>query len=241
MSARNIDLTLKMTDYSIQDLPEEERPRERLVRSGAESLSTAELIAIILGSGSRSKPILQLAHEIVTRFGGLRHLAEATLKELLDIKGIGLAKAIQLKAAFNLGMRVSQQVITPKYRIEHPAHAYHLLKDELEYEKREIFIVILQDVKGYVICHEIVSIGSLSQTLVHPREVFYPAIRHKAASLIVAHNHPSGDPTPSTQDLELTKVLVHASHLMSIPLYDHLIIGQHRYVSLRQEGFSFIC
>lgn len=227
-----------MTHYSIQHLPEEERPRERLMRSGAESLSTTELIAIILGSGSKTKPILQLAHEIVARFGGLRQLAEATIVELLEIKGIGLAKAIQLKAAFNLGMRASKHDIKLKYRIEHPSHAYYLLKDELEHEKRELFMVILQDTKGYVICHEIISIGTLSQTLVHPREVFYPAIRHKAASLIVAHNHPSGDPTPSPQDLELTKILIDASHLMSIPLHDHLIIGQKRYISLRQQEGS---
>lgn len=225
--------------YSIQHLPEEERPRERLVRFGAESLSTTELIALILGSGSKSKPILQLAHEIMARFGDLRQLAEATLTELIEIKGVGSVKAIQLQAAFNLGMRASKQVIKPKYRIEHPLHAYHLLKDEMEREKRELFVVILQDVKGYVICHEVVSIGSLSQTLVHPREVFYPAIRHKAASLIIAHNHPSGDPTPSAQDLELTKLLVEAGHLMNIPLHDHLIIGQQRYISLRQQGFSF--
>lgn len=228
-----------MTHYSIQHLPEEERPRERLMRFGAESLSTVELIAIILGSGSKAKPILQLAQEIVACFGGLRQLGEATLTELLEIKGIGLAKAIQLKAAFNLGMRASKHVMTAKYRIEHPSHAYYLLKDELEHEKRELFVVVLQDVKGYVICHEVISIGSLSQTLVHPREVFYPAIRHKAASLIVAHNHPSGDPTPSHQDIELTKILVDAGRLMSIPLHDHLIIGLQGYHSLRQQGFIF--
>lgn len=228
-----------MSQYSIQHLPEEERPRERLIRTGAESLSTSELIAIILSSGSKEKPILQLAHEIVARFGCLRQLAEATLAELMEIKGIGMAKAIQIQAAINLGMRASRQAMTPKYRIEHPLHAYYLLKDELEYEKRELFVVILQDIKGYVICHEVISIGSLSQTLVHPREVFYPAIRHKAASLIVAHNHPSGDPSPSAQDYELTKVLVDASILMSIPLNDHIIIGQQQYVSLRQQGFAF--
>ncbi len=226
--------------YSIQHLPEEERPRERLMRSGPESLSTTELVAIILGSGSKTKPILQLAHEIVARFGGLPHLAESTLEELMEIKGVGLAKAIQLKAAFNLGMRASKHPIKPKYRIEHPSHAYHLLKEELEKANREHFIVILQDVKGFVICHEVVSIGSLSQTLVHPREVFYPAIRHKAAGLIVAHNHPSGDPTPSPQDLELTRVLVEISHLMNIPLHDHLIIGYQSYISLRQQGFNFL-
>lgn len=225
--------------YSIQDLPAEERPRERLKLFGAESLSTIELIAIILGSGSKTKPVLQLAQEVMVRFGGLQQLAEATIAELLEIKGIGLAKAIQLKATFNLGMRVSRQEVTVRYRIEHPSHAYHLLKDELENEKREHFMVILLDVKGYVICHEVVSIGSLSNTLVHPREVFYPAIRHKAASLIVAHNHPSGDPTPSHDDFETTKALVEASSLMKIPLNDHIIIGQQKFVSLRQQGFPF--
>lgn len=226
--------------YSIQQLPLEDRPRERFVRAGVESLAAAELIAIVLGSGSKQKPILQLANEIVARFGGLSALAEATLEELQEIKGIGLTKAIQLKAAFNLGIRASRQIIKPKYRIEHPSHAYFLLKEELENEKKELFIAIFQDTKGFVICHEVISIGSLSQALVHPREVFYPAIRHKAASLIVAHNHPSGDPTPSSQDLQLTTILLEASRLIGIPLNDHLIIGHQTFISLRQEGFKFI-
>lgn len=225
--------------YSIRHLPEEERPRERLIHAGAEALSTTELIAIILGSGSKSKPILQLAQEILTRFGGLRQLADATLIELQEIKGIGLAKAIQLKAALNLGLRASKQEIKPKYRVDHPSHAYYLIKDELENEKREFFVVILQDVKGFVISREIISIGSLSQTLVHPREVFYPAIRHKASSMIVAHNHPSGDPTPSSEDLKLTKILVETGTLLCIPVHDHIIIGQKNYVSMRQQGFHF--
>lgn len=228
-----------MNFYSIQQLPEEERPRERLKHAGAESLSTTELIAIILGSGSRTKPVLQLAHEVISRFDGLKNLAEATLSELLEIKGIGLAKAIQLKAALNLGMRASRQAYTPKYKIEHPSHAYNLIKDELEHEKRELFVAIMQDIKGFVICREVVSIGSLSQTLVHPREVFYLAVRHKASSLIVAHNHPSGDPTPSAEDYEMTQQLVDAGRLMRIPLQDHLIIGDQRYLSLRQQGFPF--
>jgi DNA repair protein RadC len=228
-----------MNNYSVQHLPQEDRPRERLVRFGAESLSTAELVAVILGSGTKSQPVLQLAHHLVTHFGSLNNLCNATLSELCEIKGIGLAKAIQLKAAFNLGMRASKQTIQPKYRIEHPAHAYNLIKDELENEKRELFVAILQDTKGYVICHEVISIGNLSQTLVHPREVFYPAIRHKAASLIVAHNHPSGDPTPSPEDFELTKILINAGKLIGIPLHDHLIIGQQKYVSLRKEGGVF--
>lgn len=224
-----------MSRYSIHSLPEEERPRERMMKRGAESLSTTELIALILGSGSKSKPILDLAQEIMCRFGTLARLAEATLSELLEIKGIGQAKAIQLKAAFSLGLRASRQVIGPKFKIEHPTHAYYLVKEELEHEKREAFVVILQDVKGYFICREVVSIGSLSQTLVHPREVFHPAIRHKASSMIIAHNHPSGDPTPSKQDYELTKILVEAGRLLSIPIRDHLIIGHQRFHSMRQD------
>lgn len=222
--------------YSIQNLPKEERPRERLIKFGAESLSTTELIAIILGSGTKTKPVLELAQEIVTRFGSLQNLVEASLTELLEIKGIGQAKAIQLKAAFSLGMRASKQTIGAKYKIEHPSHAYYLVKEELEMEKRELFVVILQDTKGFVICHEVVAIGSLSHTLVHPREVFYPAIRHRAAHMIIAHNHPSGDPTPSKEDYELTKALVDAGRLMGIPIRDHLIIGHQRFHSLRQEN-----
>lgn len=228
-----------MSHYSIHNLPVEDRPRERLARCGAEALSTVELVAILLGSGTKSCPVLQLAHAIVTRFGCLQALTEATLSELMTIKGVGLAKAIQLKAAFSLGMRTARQTIAPKYRIEHPLHAYHLIKEELERETRELFIVILQDTKGYVICHEVVSIGSLSKTIVHPREVFYPAIRHKAASLIVAHNHPSGDPSPSVQDRELTQTLVEAGRYIGIPVHDHLIVGHGCYVSLRQLGLKF--
>ena len=225
--------------YSIQQLPLEDRPRERLLRTGPESLATAELIAIILGSGSKTKPILQLAQEVIARFGSLRNLAEASLAELQEIKGIGIAKALQLKAALNLGMRAAKHTKQPKYLIEHPSHAYHLLKDELEHAQREHFIAILQDTKGYVICHEVISIGNLSQTLVHPREVFHAAIRHRAASLIAVHNHPSGDPTPSSQDLLLTQTLIDASKLLSIPLNDHIIIGYEKYHSFRQQGFKF--
>lgn len=224
-----------MIEYSIQHLPQEDRPRERLLRFGAETLSTAELIAIILGSGTKTVPVLQLAQQIISRFGSLQQLSEATLSELCQVKGVGIAKALQLQAALNLGMRASKQTISPRYRIEHPLHAYHLIKDELENEKREIFIAILQDTKNYVITHEVISIGSLSNTIVHPREVFYPAIRHKAAGMIIAHNHPSGDPTPSPQDYELTTSLVAAGRLMGIPIHDHLIIGYGEYVSLRQK------
>ncbi len=226
--------------YSIWDLPKEERPRERLYRFGAESMSTAELIAILLGHGIKGRPVLQLAHEIISHFGSLQTLSDATVAELCQIRGLGPAKAIQLKAAFNLGARLSKQVLSPKYRIEHPIHAYHLVKDDLSKEKREFFVVILLDTKGFVIAQEIVSIGTVSETLIHPREVFYPAIRHKASSLVLVHNHPSGDPTPSKEDYEITELLAKAGKMMSIQVQDHLIIGSESYISLRQKGgFSF--
>jgi DNA repair protein RadC len=206
---------------------------------GVESLTAAELIAIILGSGTKTVPIMQLAQKLVATFGGIQQLAEATIEELCQIKGIGQAKAIQLQAAFNLGVRLAKQMTPPKFKVEHPIHVYHLVKDELLSEKRELFVVVLIDTKGGVIGQHIVSIGTLTQTLVHPREVFYPAIRHKAASIILVHNHPSGDLTPSPQDIELTEKLIGVGKIMGIPVNDHIIISHQGYRSLRQNGHSF--
>lgn len=228
-----------VVNYSVLSLPEAERPRERLMQRGAETLSAAELIAIILGSGTKTAPVLQLAQQIVAHFGCLNKLAEATVEELCQIKGIGRAKAVQLRAAFNLGLRVSRQSIAPKYKIEHPIHAYHLVKDNVISEKREFFIVILQDAKGYVINHLTVAIGTLTHAPAHPREVFYPAIRHKAASIILVHNHPSGDLTPSRQDHDLTIKLIEAGRLIGIPVNDHLIISEMGYFSFRQKTNLF--
>lgn len=225
--------------YSIQQIPEAERPRERLVRHGPESLTAAELIAIVLGSGSKTTPVLQLAQTVVARFGSLQQLSEATIQELCQIKGIGHAKAIQLRAVFSLGQRLSRQSMTAKYKIEHPVHAYNLVKDEMSAEKRELFIVILQDAKGCVIGHHVVSIGTLTHVPVHPREVFYPAIRHTAAAMILVHNHPSGDLTPSKQDIDLTRKLIDVGRIIGIPVNDHLIISNCGYISLRQQGGIF--
>lgn len=231
--------SIPATPYSIQRLPEEERPRERLLRQGAEAMSTSELIAIILGSGMKGMPVLQLAQEIIMHFGSIQGLAEASIQELCRIKGLGPAKALQLKAAVSLGLRVARHIPTAKYRIEHPVHAYNLVKDELQYEKQELFMVILQDTKSYVLSHHIVSIGTISNTLVHPREIFHHAIRHHAASIILVHNHPSGDPSPSPQDYEITRTLIGAGRLIGIPINDHLIIGNPGFISLREKGFSF--
>lgn len=220
----------------MNNIPTEDRPRERLLKYGANTLSTAELIAVILGSGTKENPVLKLSHEIITHFGSLNRLAEATVEEFCQIKGVGPAKAIQLRASLSLGMRAIHQGEVNKFRIESPTQAYNLLKGELENEKRELFMVILLDVRGCVINHQVISIGTLTKALVHPREVFYPAIRHKAAGMILAHNHPSGDPNPSHEDFEITKRLIAVGKLMGIPVNDHIIIAQQGYVSLREKG-----
>lgn len=225
--------------YSIQNLPEVERPRERLMRHGPEALSAAELIAIVLGSGTKSAPVLQLSQSLIARFGSLQHLAEATVQELCQVKGIGSAKAIQLRAAFSIGLRLGSQNVAVKYKIEHPIHAYHLVKDELSGEKRELFLIIMLDAKGCVISHYTVAIGTLTDAQVHPREVFYPAIRHKAVSIILAHNHPSGDLTPSKADYELTRALISVGKMIGIPVNDHIIVADRGYISMRQRGEVF--
>ena len=161
---------------------------------------------------------------------------DATVEELCQIKGIGIAKAVQLRAAFSLGRRVLNGVEGFKCKIEHPVHAYNLVKDSLEFEKQEHFVVILQNAKNFFIGKHTVAIGSLTQVAVHPREVFYPAIRHKANALIAVHNHPSGDITPSPADFELTKQLIEAGKIVGIPLNDHLIIGEKGYYSFRQKS-----
>lgn len=227
------------TSYTIHHLPEEERPRERLLLCGAESVSTTELLAILIGNGVRGKSVLQLAGELVSHFGSLKNLSEATIEELCCIKGVGKAKAIQLKASFVLGMRLSQHQGKIKYKIDGPVQAYHLVKDALEQEKRELFVLIMLDTRGYVISYETISIGTLSSAPVHPREVFYPAIRNKAASVILAHNHPSGDPTPSHHDYDITQKLVEVGRIIGISVNDHIIIGHNAYVSLRQKGVEF--
>lgn len=227
------------SSYTIHQLPVAERPRERLMKHGPETLATAELIAIILGSGMKGVPVLQLAQQILACFGGLQEVADASVQELCQVHGLGRAKAIQLKAALSLGGRLSKEIHAPKGKLDAPLHVYNLLKEELQNQKQENFVVVLQDSKGCVITHQTISKGTLTNALVHPREVFYPAIRHKAASVILAHNHPSGDPTPSKEDFEVTNHLIRIGHLMGIPVNDHLVIGKNTYISLRQEGVCF--
>ncbi len=219
----------------IKQLPISERPREKLLRGLSGDLSLVELIAILLGTGSKTFPVDHLAREVVSRFPNIKELSLVSVEELCQISGIGPAKALQLKAAFELGIRLSRHRFDERPRIKHPIDAYRLVKDRLETQEREHLLEIICDTKGGVIAIELISIGTLSASLVHPREVFSPAIRKCGASLILAHNHPSGDPTPSKEDILITKDLIKAGRLMGLPLRDHIIVGNGRFLSLREQ------
>ncbi len=220
---------------TVKAIPEGERPRERLLLHGPEVVSSTELIAVILGSGSQGHSVLQVAQELMLRFGSVQKIAEATIQELCQIRGLGSTKAAQLKAAFALGERAAKPIESTRPCVKTPKQAYLLVKNFLENARKEHFMVILLDAKCCVIAQEVVAVGTLSQALVHPREVFYPAIRHTAAGLVLAHNHPSGDPTPSHEDLSSTKLLIDAGKTMGIPVQDHIIVGKDSYVSIRES------
>jgi DNA repair protein RadC len=220
----------------IKTLPLEERPRERMLKYGIDALSVAELIAIVLGSGTQGKSVLKLSREILSHFGDIERLLDASVVELMEFKGIGRAKAIQLKAVFGIALKCRQPRDLDKYIISSARHAYELAQAEIAHIPQEILLVILRDVRRKLIHTEQVAVGTLSQVLVHPREVFYPAVRYKAHSLIIAHNHPSGDPSPSKADLDLTQGLIQAGKVMGIRFDDHLIVCRDSYVSLRELG-----
>lgn len=219
----------------LKAIPEEERPRERLLRDGIDALSVSELVAIVLGNGTRGKSVLKLAQEILGHFKGLEQLLDASIAELMQIKGIGRAKAIQLKAVFGIALKC-RKPLSSRSAITSSRQAYEIAQGEIAHIPQEVLLVLLRDVRGNLIQTECVSMGTLTQVLVHPREVFHPAVRHKAHSVIIAHNHPSGDPTPSKSDLELTRSLIEASRVMSIGLDDHLIVCRDRYISLKELG-----
>ncbi len=220
----------------LKALPLEERPRERLMRQGLDALSLAELFAIILGNGTKNKSVLDLSKELLVHFGSLEKLFDASVVELMQIKGIGQAKAIQLKAIFGIVRKCQKSALPPSLISSHE-EAYLIAKAEIAHCKQEVLLVLLRDIKGCLIHREQVAIGTLSQVLAHPREIFHPAVRHKAHSFILAHNHPSGDPTPSNADLDLTRCLIRSGKVMGIALDDHLIIGRDKYISLHQKGY----
>jgi len=221
--------------FTIHDLPEEERPRERLVQFGEQALSAQELLQLILGRGVAGESVAVMAQKLLSRFGNLQQLSEASIEELSSIKGIGLAKAAQIKAAFEIGRRLSTQA--PAYKskeLTDPEKVYRLVKSKLKDYHKEHFYIIALNSRNHSIAE--ISVGSLNASVVHPREVFAEAIKSKAASVIFAHNHPSGDPEPSEDDLLLTKKLVKSGKILGIEVVDHIIIAKNRFFSFKNKG-----
>jgi len=221
--------------FTIHDLPKDERPRERLVKFGEQALSAQELLQLILGRGIAGESVAVTAQKLLAQFGSLQKLAEASIEELSFIKGIGLAKAAQIKAAFEIGRRLSTQ--TPSYKskeLTDPEKVYRLIKSKLKDYHKEHFYIIALNSRNYSIAE--VSVGSLNASIVHPREVFAEAIKSKAASVIFAHNHPSGDPEPSEDDLLLTKKLVESGKILGIEVTDHIIVAKDSFFSFKNKG-----
>jgi DNA repair protein RadC len=225
---------------SIKDWPESERPRERLLSSGAGNLSTAQLLAIVLRTGGKNKSALELARELLTQFNGLKNIEDASVAEFSKIKGIGDTKIAQLKAAFELGRRLLQNeagdaVKVPSFRNSHEVYEYY--RPRFYGLKKEKFLCALLDIKNRVFKETTVSDGTLTSSLVHPREVFRYAIKEAAASVLFVHNHPSGDPSPSRDDLEITKRLIETGKIIGINVLDHVVISDGEYVSIMEKGY----
>jgi DNA repair protein RadC len=219
--------------FTVRDLPPAERPRERLIRLGAEALSAQEILALILGRGVRGESVMVTAQKLLSKFGSLQGIADSSVEELSQVNGIGPAKAAQLKAAFDLGRRIEAAPRTGRGAVTSPEDVVKAVAGDLKGKKREHFLALLLDTRNRLIRTATVSMGSLDSSIVHPREVFKEAIKASAASVIFVHNHPSGDPEPSHDDIELTRRLVEAGKLLGIVVLDHVIVGDGAYLSLK--------
>ncbi len=220
----------------IKEWPQAERPRERLIAQGADRLSDAQLLAIVLRTGRTRQSAIDLAIALLDRFPSLGAMARASVAELVSVPGVGPAKAAQLKAALELGRRLNGERLNSGLRIGTSADVFRHYQPLLKGLKREVFKAVLLDGRHRVLREVTISEGSLSLNIVHPREAFNPAVRDSAAAVIYLHNHPSGDPTPSAEDRELTRRLVSCGELLGIRVLDHLIIGEEAYFSFADRG-----
>lgn len=230
-----------MVEYHprMKELPSCERPRERLKKSGSASLSNSELLAIILRTGTASENVLGLAARVLARFGGLVGLARASFGELCAERGVGEAKAAQLKAALELGRRLVSTQPEERAVVHSPQDVANLLMAEMGFLDQEQLRVVLLNTKNQVISMPEVYRGNVNTSLIRPSEVFREAVRENCPAIIVVHNHPSGDPTPSPEDIQVTEQIVEAGKALDIEVLDHLIIGEQRYVSLKEQGVHF--
>ncbi|WP_033169898.1 DNA repair protein RadC [Selenomonas sp. ND2010] len=222
----------------VRDLPVKERPREKLLAAGAAGLSNTELLAVLLRTGTREKSVLRIAEEVLAYYKerGLLAIAHIPAAELAAIHGVGQAKAATILAAVELGRRLSMLEAECVEVVNGPEDVAHFAMPRFRFEQREHFAVMLLNTKNHILGLHDVSVGSLQASVVHPREVFRTAVDYAAASMILLHNHPSGDPTPSHEDIAVTARLVKAGKIMDIPVLDHVIIGRNRYVSLKDKG-----
>lgn len=226
------EFTLKM-----KEVPKEERPRERMLKYGEAQLSNQELLAILLATGTRNESAMGLANRVIMHFEGLKYLSEATIEELTAIKGIGNAKGIGILAALELGKRINQYKPAAPYIIRSPEDGADYVMEEMRNLNQEHLVALFLNTKNQIIHQQTIFIGSLNASIVHPREIFREAVKRSAASIICAHNHPSGDPTPSQEDIHVTRRLVEAGNIMGIHLVDHLIIGDNTFISLKEKGY----
>ncbi len=221
--------------FTIHDLPIEERPRERLIKFGEQALSAQELLQIVLGRGAGGVSVATISQKLLSQFGSLQKIAEASIEELSSVVGIGPAKATQIKAVFEIGRRLSTQTLPYKNKeLNDPKKVYQLIKGKLKDHAREHFYIIILNSRNHSVAE--ISVGSLSASIVHPREVFSEAIKNKAASVIFAHNHPSGDTEPSEDDLAITKRLVESGKILGIEVTDHIIVTKNGFLSFKEKN-----
>lgn len=221
---------------SIKEWPLGDRPRERLLRLGAGALSTVELLTVLIGSGNRACPADEIARRLTAAFPGLRQLAGRGADDLLRLEGIGTATAARLAAALEIGRRLQQERRERQPTLSSPRAVWRHLALELRDRERERFLTLCLNTRNELIREVVVSVGSLNASIVHPREVFKPALACSAAGLVIAHNHPSGDPAPSREDREVTRAISEAGRILDVPLHDHVIIGADSYFSFKDSG-----
>ncbi len=223
----------------MRDVPSSERPRERLRDQGPDSLNDAELLAILLRVGSQSENVVRLAERLLHEFGGFSGLARASFTDLCSKYGMGEAKVAQVKAAMEVGSRLLEEKLEERKTLRSPQDVADLLRLRMGYEQEERLRVVLLDTKNQVVDMREVYKGSVNTSLVRVAEIFRDAVRQNCPALVVAHNHPSGDPTPSPEDVRLTELIVEAGKILDIEVLDHLVIGQKGFVSLKERGLGF--